>query len=195
VAYEDISGSGAPLFAFGINVDETAPARFDLATPFPYFGVPRASVWVSPNTWLAFTTQTSAVLSNRTVPSATSNPVGAIAPFWDDNQNTATATPPNADSNVYWERRPNYTIVQWHRWRHFGTNPPDDLNIQVKLFDDGVIEFHYGRMTSGTTANYANGNSATIWIERPSGTPAALAIGRNQPVISPNTAYRFTPKP
>jgi hypothetical protein len=194
VAYEDVSASGTPLFAFGVSIDETTPASFDLPAPFPYFGTARTRAWVSPNSWLAFTPQTSAVFSNRTTPSATSNPVGAIAPFWDDNQNTATASPPNADSNVYWARRGNYTIVQWHRWRHFATSPADDLNFEVKLFDDGVIEFHYGTMVSGTTSNYADGNSATVWIERPDGS-AALPIGRNQAVIAPNTAYRFTPKP
>ncbi|MEW5740581.1 MAG: lamin tail domain-containing protein [Myxococcota bacterium] len=195
VAYEDISASGTPLYAFGVSIDETAPASFTLPTPFTYFGAQQSQVWVSPNSWLAFTSQTSATLSNRTVPSSSTQPVGAVAPFWDDTQNTATATPPNADSNIYWERRGTRTIVQWHRWRHFATNPPDDLNFQVKLFDNGVIEFHYATMSSGTSSNYGNGNSSTIWIERPTGTPAALAIGRNQAVIAPNTAYRFTPKP
>jgi len=192
-SYEDISGSGTPLFSFGVSVDEVV-SSFDLPAPFPYFKQPQSRAWVSSNSWLAFTSQTSAVITNRTTPSTTSQPVGAIAPFWDDNQNTATASPAVADSNVYWARRGTYTIVQWHRWRHYATSPADDLNFEVKLFDDGVIEFHYATMTSGTTSNYANGNSATVWIERLDGT-AALALGRNQAVIAPFTAYRFTPKP
>ena len=67
----------------------------------------------------------------------------------------------------------------------------------MKLFDTGVIEFHYGTMTSGNvtaTGFRANGNTATIWLEQKSGA-AALPIGINQPVIEPNTAYRFVPKP
>lgn len=193
VAYEDISASGTPIFNFGVSVDEVV-GSFDLPVPFPYFKTPQSQAWVSSNSWIAFTTQTTAVITNRITPSTTSQPVGAIAPFWDDNQNTATASTPIADSNVYWARRGNYTIVQWHRWRHYATSPADDLNFEVKLFDDGVIEYHFGTMVSGTTLNYANGNSATVWIERPDGS-AVLSIGRNQAVIAPNTAYRYTPKP
>jgi hypothetical protein len=194
VAYDDISASGTPLFAFGVSVDEVV-SNFTLPVPFRYFGVEQSQVWLSSNSWLAFTAQTSAALSNPSAPSASSQPVGAIAPMWDDNQNSATANPGVADSNVYWARRANHTVVQWHRWRRFSTSPPDNMNYQVKLFDTGVIEFHYGTMTSGTTSNNANGNSATIWIARPTGTPAALPVGINQPVLSPNSAYRFTPKP
>ena len=63
------------------------------------------------------------------------------------------------------------------------------LNFEVTLFEKGVIEFHYGTMT-GTNAN---GNSATRWIDNLDST-AALALSVNQATVSPNTAFRFTPR-
>jgi hypothetical protein len=72
------------------------------------------------------------------------------------------------------------------------------LDFEVKLFDDGVIEFHYGELldTSGAQldAGRPYGGSATAWIEAPNGA-AALPIIVNQPRLRSNTAYRFTPKP
>lgn len=190
VAFDDLSTGGTPLFTASANPDwTTAPAAFDLPVPFTYFGVSQPRVWVSPSSWLAFTTQSSAVYNNRTTPSLTSQPVGAVAPFWDDTENIP-ATP---GSNVFWARRADHTVVHWSHFTHWLGS--DDFNYQVKLFDNGVIEFHYGAMISNSSSNYGDGNSSTIWIERPSGTASALPIGVNQAVISPNTAYRYTPTP
>jgi len=35
--------------------------------------------------------------------------------------------------------------------QHYFAN--DDLNFQIKLFDSGVIEFHYATMSSGSGSN------------------------------------------
>ena len=69
----------------------------------------------------------------------------------------------------------------------------DDLNFQVKLFEDGVVEFHYADMTSGSSGNYGDGNSATVWIAAPDFS-GAIAVGLEEPVIRPHTAWRFTPR-
>ena len=80
--------------------------------------------------------------------------------------------------------------MQWSHFTHFfGT---DDLSFEVKLFDDGTLEFHYAAMTSGGTTNYGNGNSATVWIAKPDG-QSAMPISINQPNVAPYTAWRFTP--
>lgn len=185
VAYEDISTTGTGLFPVGADDDTVA---VPLPAAVTYFGAPQTTMSVCTNGWLAMRSTTSNQYVNRTTPSLTSEPYGVIAPFWDDLDINRSV---NAGANVLWERKADRTIIQWHRATHFGAN--DDLNFQVKLFDDGRIEFHYAAMVSGSTSNYANGNSATIWIERPSGNASALPIGVNQPVIMPNTAYRFTP--
>lgn len=189
-AFDDISSGGTPIFVASSNPDwTTTPAAIDLPTPFTYFGTAQPRMWVSASSWLAFTSQSSGVYTNRTTPSLTTNPVGAIAPFWDDTENI----PAVAGSNVFWARRADHTVIEWSHFTHWLGS--DDLNYEVKLFDNGAIEFHYGTMTSTSSSTYGNGNSATIWIERPSGTASALPIGVNQAVINPNTAYRFTPTP
>lgn len=187
-AWEDISSTGNPVYAPGSTVDWlTTPVPFDLPAPFTYFGEAQSRAWVSASGHLAFHALTSATYSNRALPSSTSQPVGAIAPFWDDIENVPT----QSNSNIYWARRDGYTVVEWSHFTGYSTS--GDLNFQVKLFDTGVIEIHYGVM--GGAAALATGTGATVWIERPSGTAAALPIGINQGVIAPNTGYRFSPKP
>lgn len=186
-AFDDISLTGTPAFPLGTVIDWLeSPASITLPVAFPYFGTPQTQVWTSPSGWLDFQTQASAVYSNRTSTSATSQPVGAIALFWDDLENF----PAQSASNVFWTRRADHTVIQWSHFTHWLGD--DDFNFQVKLFDNGRIELHYGAMSSGDSSNYGDGNSATVWIEQPTGA-AALPIGRNEPVIQSNTAYRYTP--
>jgi hypothetical protein len=84
-------------------------------------------------------------------------------------------------------------IVQWSHWSHVAD---DDLNFQVKLFDDGVIEFHFAAMTSGpSTTPYGSGISANTWIENAAGTQALTINATSEtPGISPFTAYRISPR-
>lgn len=196
VAYEDISASGTPLIIGSDSVDDS----FDVVelSPFPYFGQPRTQFTISTNGWIAPGAKSSSYLSNKTTPNSTTEPVGAIAPFWDDLDFGGPARP---DANVYVARRATYTIVSWHHAGH-NSSLSDDINFEVKLFDNGVIEFHYGTMVNtSATGRYAEGASATAWLERPSGTPAALPIIRNTTAssaarfLAPNSAFRFTPKP
>jgi len=49
-------------------------------------------------------------------------------------------------------------------------------------------------MVSGSAELDALGNSATVWVENPTGT-AALPVNINAGRIRPHTAYRFTPSP
>lgn len=161
------------------GVDVTVP-------PFTYFGQTFTTLRIVSNGWISFVPTTLTTFTNKTVPT-TSAPFGTIAPFWDDlADNLSVPT-----SNVYWTRRAGVTIVEWYRVEQLGDN--DDMSFQVKLFDNGVIEFHYGTMISGSTSNWANGNGATRWIENPDGT-AALAISVNEPTVQPNTGFRFTPR-
>jgi hypothetical protein len=190
VAWEDISGFGAGLFAQ--NTDD-AYTRVDLSSaPFTYFGVSRPAVWVDTNGHMAFADPGGAKYSNATTPTSAS-PAAMLAPFWDDLQ--VAAVP----SQIFWARlpglgaNPGRWIIQFSHVTHLGAG--DDLNFEVKLFDTGVIEFHYLGMTSGSTStHYADGNSATIWMCAPDFS-SAMPIGLNQAVIQPNSAYRFTPNP
>jgi hypothetical protein len=94
------------------------------------------------------------------------------------------------------KRMSNYTIISWQDFAIYGQSPNNHLYFQEKLFDTGVIEFHYGVMDPGPfvppTFTQARGSSATVWIERPDGT-GALAASINAPNVLANTAWRFTP--
>ena len=83
------------------------------------------------------------------------------------------------------------TIFEWYRVEQL--NDGDDMTFEVKLFDNGIIEFHYATMVSGSSSNWANGGGATRWIENPAGTQA-MPISVNEPTVQPNTAFRFTPR-
>ena len=176
---------------------------FDLdGAPFPYFGTPQSKVTLSTNGWIVFKQDlTSSYTVNETVPALDNGPLGTLAVFWDDLSSRTGSTSANvfADRRPASGTRPGHWIFQWEDWTRDRTAADaakqDRLRFQAKLFDDGVIEYHYDTMTVvDATKNYATGKEATIWIERPTG-GAALAVGINQSVIAPHTAYRFTPKP
>ena len=200
--FDDISISGSARLQYGADLDNRwVWLDLDGAT-FPYFGTPQSKVTLSTNGWVAFQHgMTSSHNVNKTKPATDTAPFGTLAVFWDDLSSRTGST----SANVFAERRrasgtrPGHWIFQWEDWTRYRTAADaalqDRLRFQAKLFDDGVIEYHYDTMTVVDPAkSYATGKEATIWIERPTG-DAALAVGINQSVISPHTAYRFTPKP
>ncbi|MBX7114475.1 MAG: lamin tail domain-containing protein [Myxococcaceae bacterium] len=188
-AYEDISAGGLQLFAPPLSLDDEI-TTVPLAKPFTYFGSAYSVMTVSTNGWAGFGTYTSSFAGNKVVPSATNTPLGTVAPFWDDLANSGSYP----DANVYYARSGDHFIVQWHHYSFWSTPRSDDLNVQAKFFDDGSIEFHYAEMLSRPGSSVATGQTATAWIERPTGT-AAAPISINSAGLSPHSAWRFTPKP
>ncbi|MBK7857109.1 MAG: hypothetical protein IPJ65_00535 [Archangiaceae bacterium] len=190
VAFEDLSQ--APD-ASGVLVTgwDSSLSTVTLPVPFKYFGVDAGTLVMSPNGWLSTRPgETSTSQTNKTAPGSTA-PIGAIAPFYDDLRYNADAGYVLSQGFVG-RRGGDHFTVQWHR-AALTAAIYAELDFEAKLFDNGVIEFHYGTMND-FGAGLANGSSATIWIEMPDG-GGALPISINQPSISPNTAYRFTPKP
>lgn len=191
-----VNSPGAAVSALTVPIT-LAPTPMD---PQPLlFGVPTPIVSMSVDGFLAPYSTTATNATNKTVTSTTTAPRSVIAPFWDDLQTTPGLTP---ESDMYWKRmapgedpqRPEpHWIFQWHRVRHLSTSPADDLSFEVKLFEDGVIEYHYATMSSGTTTNYGDGNSATVWLEAPDA-GSALTISANTPDVRPNSAFRFIPQ-
>lgn len=183
--FVDITQIGIRLITVNSWDDEGANITIP---PFPYFQDSLTSLRVSGNGWVTATATTVSGFTNKTRPSAAA-PVGTIAPFWDDLG--ASGAVPAGQSTVYAARLPGVTIVEWARVEVLGDD--DDMTFEVKLFDSGVIEFHYAAMISGTSASNANGNGATRWIENPAGTQA-LAISVNRPTVRSFSAFRFTPR-
>lgn len=185
-SYEYVTAN-PPLFAAGFDEQIlTVP----ITPAFNAFGNQTSSLSVAVNGFMTFAAGSTNTLTNRSVWPATANPMGVLAPFWDDLSDEAAAP----DANVYVGRVGDHVVVQWHHVSHYNTAPADDLNFEVKLFDNGVIEIHYGDMVSGTSTDYANGNSATVCLETPNGS-AAMVPSANQPLVRPNSAIRFTPIP
>ncbi len=191
VSYLDISATGTAILT--VNPDESA-GPIDLSSaPVPYFGVSKSQVTASTNGWLSFLATTSSAAGNRTLPSTGATNAGTLAIFWDDLDAVA------ANGAIYQRRvgagvdpanpLPHW-IIQWSHYSYWISS--DDLNFQVKLFDSGIIEYHYAAMTSGSSSNYGTGVGATVWLEKTGG-GSALVSSINQPKVAPNTALRFTP--
>ncbi len=194
--FEAISTTGAPLTfsndANGIAIDDGI-ATLTLPVPFPLDGVMLDTVVVATNGYLTFNPgficDQYCWSTNKTAPDPTAAPAGVMAPFWDDIDLTH-------GGGVFWERRvpgvlPNdgYTLISWENAIRFYPSPPavptDDLNFQVKLFDTGDIEFHFGLMQSPTL------NSATTWFEHPAGTGAFVVNVNNAANVTSNSGYRL----
>ena len=192
-----MSSPGATVDALTVPIT-LAPQASD---PAPLvFGTRAPVVSMSVDGWLSLESITTVMGNNKTEPGITTAPRGLLAPFWDDLQTRRFLTP---ESDLYWKRmaagedplRPDpHWIFQWHRVSHRSfTSQFDDLNFEVKLFEDGTIEYHYGELVSGSFSEFANGNSATVWLEKGT-TGTALTLSANSPVLKPHTAWRFIPQ-
>lgn len=201
--FVDITDGGTPLVMSALAVTaQTTPITLAASPTDPQplvFGVPTPVVSMSIDGFLAPYSTTTTITTNKTTPGTTTAPRGLIAAFWDDLQTTPGLTPA---SDMYWKRmapgedpqRPEpHWIFQWYRVRHLNTSPADDLNFEVKLFEDGVIEYHYADMVSGTSLTYADGNSATVWLEY-SDAGVALVESVNTADVRPFSAVRFIPQ-
>jgi hypothetical protein len=168
------------------------------AAPFSFFGTPHTSVRVSSNGFLAFDSAgTNSIFSSFSPSTSDANGLAAI--YGSDLAGDFTT------AGLYFERvGPNvdpqapgaHWIVQWTHWASWlNLSYYDDLNFQVKLFDDGTIEYHYGLMLSTSSSQYGSGLSAVTWLEDPAGTQA-LVVNANSfsPGVSSNTGIRFSPR-
>ena len=201
VRYRDISASGTPLFdRAALSITNAFKNDIDLGgAPIPFYGQAQSKLHVSVNGFAAFEAITES-FENYAMPGVNGSPVH-IAVMWDRLEKR-----PSSDGNVFLQRfaagedpltpAPHW-IVQWHQLSHYewGSANDDDLNFQVKFFDDGAIEYHYGTLRNGSGATqWADGRDATLWLESLDSS-LALPLGRLQPVLQSNTAYRFTPNP
>lgn len=199
VRFRDISTTGqrVPL----PDPDDSVAAIDISANPVLLYGTNTTTITVSTNGWLVPKVYSAdSNFSNKVSPNSTEPDVGGtIAPFWDDLRFLST----RAGSGIFTQRfaanqdpmeARAHWIIQWHRVEAFLA--ADDMTFQVKLFDTGDFEFHYGTMMSGSSTNRANGNSATIWVESPEAMAArALVFSVNRPTITSNMALRFTRVP
>ncbi len=194
--YFDISGSGTP----GVTGStDSSVFNVDLsAAPFPFFGTNRSVARVSTNGFVAFGATASGTDSFSSVYPSTTDTNLLIAAFADDlDTNGLTGSQvysKRIGANIDPAAAAPHWIIQWHHWTHW--NCDDDLNFQVKLFDDGKSEIHFAAMSSAScSTQYGSGASAVTWVENATGTQA-LIINANSltPGISPHSAFRISPR-
>jgi hypothetical protein len=188
VSYFDISTTGTALT---FSNQDDASTSFTLTSPITLRGVSVTQLTVCTNGWILAGASTSASLSNKSLPDPY-DPLGTLAAFWDDLYVLGSVRYQRIGAGVDANNPAPHWIVQWTNITHYPSSTGDNINFQIKLFDSGTVEYHYTTMTSGSTSNYANGNSATVWAEDAAGM-LAIPFSINQPNITPNMALRFTP--
>jgi len=185
-SFLDITDGGTKLSASG----DDATSTFTPAVPTPVFGTTAATLSACTNGWLSAASTTATAYLNSSLPAENSEPTAGafLAPFWDDLTIAAPA-------GIWWKRiaageDPNnpapHLVVEWKGVTR--RNQTDDLNFELKVFDDGTIEYHYGVMSG------SDGSGATVWLVNP-GATLALPYSINQPLITPSSAIRFTRLP
>ncbi|MDX2013061.1 MAG: CARDB domain-containing protein [Myxococcaceae bacterium] len=158
----------------GIELDR-GRALLQLPFSFQFYNRQYTAVYVTANGALFFEPTTNPnddFPSNVAIPSTT-EPNGVIAPFWEDldGNNGSSAVRQQVVSG------PNGQglAIEWRDWnRRFGSYT---LNFQVRLWENGVIEFFYGTMQGAGQAI-----SATIGIESPTGAQGTNGLG---PIANP----------
>jgi hypothetical protein len=137
-------------------------AMVTLPFAFPFFDRSYTSVMVNANGFLAFdaVADPMATFDTNTVLGTTTAPNAIIAPFWDDldGDNPGSVVQRQAVTGPFGQG----VAVEWKNWNRKAT--AHDLTFQVRLWENGMMEFFYGAMSgSGGVL------SATIGIEGPGG--------------------------
>lgn len=198
--YFDISGTGTGLVPAGGNFDDSIHVGDLSAHPVPVFGTTFSTMQVSTNGFVTF----------DTAPASSTNYLSITTPSSSDSNTMLSVYSDDLHMNVGggqvflkfcamgedpFAAAPHW-IVQWHHYGHYAFGGSlDDLNFQAKIFTSGVIEYHFAGMQSRTVDVYGSGSSAVTWLENPAGTAAlTVNVSSTNPGISPNTAFRFTPR-
>ena len=154
ISFIDIQGSGTPL-----DMGDETVIEVNLPFTFKYYGNNYSTVYISSNGWISFNSASDAAYVNDPIPSS-GNPVGVIAPLWDDYN------PGNAGNVYYYNDTQNHQfIIEWAGVPRYDNNN-EILTFEVILRDpasyptitgDGEIIFSYQRLD--------NTSSATVGIE------------------------------
>lgn len=192
----DISTIGNALT---LSSFDSATATLDFSSaPVNFFGAPRTSAVVSTNGILSFATLgTTDYLASTP---STSAPNLLVAAFAGDLSSTAALGGQlsyfRAGAGVDPAAAAPHWIVQWTHYYYYYCNTAD-LNFQIKLFDDGIVEVHYGRMQSSDDLQCAVDSLAAVssWLENAAGTQALNINARSvSSAIRPYSAFRYTPR-
>jgi|APLak6261675434_1056106.scaffolds.fasta_scaffold00441_2 hypothetical protein len=197
--YFDVSAVGTPLLGPTITSYDSQVVTLDLsAAPIPFFGATQTTVAVSSNGFVSFSPASSVsayeYLSNDP---STSNPNALVAAFAADLTGTVGVAQIYARRTTQGEdpyaAEPHW-IIQWHHFRNYSSSG-DDANFQIKFFDSGAVEIHFGQMRSVNSSQYSAGSDSVTSIENPAGNQAiVINANSNTPGLQPYSAFRFVPR-
>ncbi|PZR11844.1 MAG: hypothetical protein DI536_16035 [Archangium gephyra] len=192
--YFDISDGGTSL---GTTFDDALYTVDISSAPIPFFGVSHTSMVVSTNGFVTFaaasTTSSTDYLGSAPRTTDANLLVAAFADNLSATGGIGNLLGQRVGAGVDPAAPLPHWIVQWHRYRVFGCS--DDINFQLKFFDDGAIEVHFAGMRSGSSSQCAAGASAVSWLENATGTQAlVISADSTSPGIRPYTAFRYSPR-
>jgi hypothetical protein len=199
--YQDISTTGTRA-----NLQAPAPylperdgyAQIDVSSaPVSLFGTPTSLLTASVKGVVVPYAYTAA--GGPWVQSYAGTLNGAIAPMW---TNFDFFGRPNA--GVFYQRfaagqstvEPRaHWVIQWSDMSHlYVSSFNDHINVQVKFFDSGDLEYHYGELRNGYVYPHAEGANSVVWLEK-LGVPEGLAFSAKTPSLKPNMGLRYLRAP
>lgn len=172
--------------------DDTGSPSFPLPFTFTHFGE-RMTAWsVSTNGYLQVWSmggRSTGALGATDFPNP-SAPLSAISPFWDDLE----VRSPSTISSRFVTAAPRHFTVAWNNLNFCcGGTSIERVTFQAKLFETGVVEFHYCALTPG--APRAAAGSASIGMQNSTGSRGVTFALRRAGAADATSAIRFTPAP
>lgn len=158
--------------------DETLQVSLPFAMPF--HGQSYSSVWVEIDGLVEFVDPGHTHGSNAPLPTA--DPVGFLAPFWDDFQIVDTGSVRTASLGTAPNRQ---FVIEW-RGAAFFENLNHRISFEVILSENGSVTYNY----SGLDDDVAKGSGAAVGIEGPDGT-SYIAFSWQQPRLADGEAVTF----
>ena len=168
----DISSTGT-----AISLGDDSYLEVSLPFLFPFYGLEKASVFISSNGFITFNSNSASSLSNQQLPNATS-PNDLIALLWDDLY-------PGNGGNVYYYGNSNYFIIQYNNVPPYSGS--GNYTFQAILYNNGDIKLQYSSITGIVT-------SSTTGIENANGSDG-LQVAFNTLYIEDGLAISISEKP
>ena len=190
---------GGPAYNYEVESVAATPLADEgfvavvLPFPFSWYGVEHASVDVHSNGALSFGAATNIGYEHDCSGLSTELGTSSILPYWTDLDPSEAGT----GSGIFtWSRgvAPNRMfVVEYYQVPHFET--PGVITFEIKLFEDGRVEFHYqdldvdgGDKDNGAKSviGISSGDSGILLVSCDNGPPAGQVVG-------PGTAIAISP--
>ncbi len=170
--------------------------RIALPFTFEFYGEDYDSIWVSNNGWVSFGEDPfSGYFTNDSLPGGDSPDGGMLAVMWDDCE-ADTAFDTTASVRIYDEVSSFWVI--WHNvfCPYVYSTITGQVTFAVRMFPNGIIEYHYEDAHTPESPDHDYGLSATVGIENQAGTVGLMYEFNGYPPGNPlfdHFAIRFIP--